>query len=117
MNSVVLLPLTEPPHHAASSGSPMPERLGWRAQPWERCVSQTKQPIFHVWRGRFSKGVEQMQDEPSEWEFLCFPPPSVTPPRAHSPATFIAAKDRSKTEQQQTGKKDHNPTQTNKGAG
>ena len=96
-------------------GPPMPERRGWRAQPWERWVSQTKQPIFHVWRGRFSKGVEQMQDEPSEWEFLCSPP--VTPPHAHSPATFIAARDRSKTEQHQTGKKDHNPTQTNKGAG
>lgn len=55
-------------------------------------VHSPESAVFHKQNIPFSmcgggdseKGVEQMQDEPSEWEFL-LPPP-------HSPATFIAAK-------------------------
>lgn len=86
-----------PANRAATSRSSL-RGPWWRARPRERRVSQTKHPLFHVWRGRFSEGLEQTQDEPSEWEFLCSPPPlpSATPPHAHSPTTFIAANIRAK---------------------
>lgn len=97
MNSVVLLPLTELLHRAAVSRSLMPERLGWCARSQERSVSQTKHPLFCVWQGGDSATGQSKCKMSQVSGNSCTSPPFLTPPHAHSPATFIAAKNWSKT--------------------
>lgn len=42
-------------------------------------------PFYVCSRGRFSEGAEQMQDEPSEWEFLRNSPPLLPRPTCIPP--------------------------------
>lgn len=110
MNSVVLLPLTELPHCAAS---PIKTSMACIAQK-ALCFTNKTSP-FPCAVGKIQRRSREMQDEPSVWEFLrsplCYPAPRTFPRHIHSS---------NKSEQNRAAAADwigdHNPTQTNTAA-